>query len=49
MLCHRYYAEIYVAIFTNQIDYEYYGSNQYVSIEVIALDHFSEPTQTESE
>ena len=38
---HRYYAERVVASFTQQIQSEYYDGNIYVSIEGIALEHFS--------
>ena len=41
VLCRRYYDERVVASFANQIKSEYYGVNRYVSIEVIALEHFS--------
>ena len=45
VLCHRDYAERLVASFINQIQSEYYGGNIFVSIEVIALEHFSELPQ----
>ena len=32
-----------LAIFSNQIQYEYYGFNRYISIEVIELKHCSAP------
>ena len=41
VLCRRDYAERVVAIFANQIKSEYYGGNRSVSIEGIALEHFS--------
>ena len=41
VLCRRDYAERLVARFDNQIQPEYYGGNRYVSIEGIALEHFS--------
>ena len=41
VLCCRDYAERVVAKFTNQIQSEYYGGNISVSIEGIALEHFS--------
>ena len=48
VLCHRDYAERVVASFAHQIQSEYYGGNRAVSIEVIVLEKFSEPTHTES-
>ena len=45
MLCRRYYAESLVASSVNQIQSEYYGGNRSVSIEGIALEHFSELPQ----
>ena len=39
--CHSDYAERVVASFANKIKSEYYGGNRSVSIEVIALEHFS--------
>ena len=42
VLCRRDYAEMVVAIFSNQIQSEYYYENISVSIEGIALEHFSE-------
>ena len=47
MLCRRDYSERDVASFTNQIQSEYYGGNRSVSIEGIALEHFSTLPQTE--
>ena len=47
MLCCCGYADIVVANFPHIIQSEYYGSNQYVSIEGIKLDRFSATTQTE--
>ena len=41
VLCCRDYSERVVAIFSNQIQSEYYGGNGSVSIEVITLEHFS--------
>ena len=41
VLCHRDYAERVVASFDNKIQLEYYGVNISVSIEGIALEHFS--------
>ena len=41
VLCRRDYAERVVARFSNQIQSEYCGGNRYVSIEGIALEHFS--------
>ena len=41
VLCRRDYAERLVAIFAQQIQSEYYGANRSVSIEDIALEHFS--------
>ena len=48
MLCRPDFAERVVASFSHQIQSEYYGGNRYVSIEVIALEHFSAPTHTET-
>ena len=45
-LCCRDYAERLVASFPHQIQSEYYGGNISVSIEVIALEHFSELFKT---
>ena len=47
MLCRRDYSERVVASFSHQIKSEYYGGNRYVSIEDIALEHFSALQQTE--
>ena len=47
MLYCRDYAERLVASFYNQIQSEYYGVNIYVSIEGIALEHFSALPQKE--
>ena len=47
VLCHRYYAERVLASFTNQIKSEYYVGNRYVSIEGIALEHFSAAPQAD--
>ena len=41
ILCRRDYAERVVASFDNKIQSEYYGGNRSVSIEGIALEHFS--------
>ena len=41
VLCCRDYDESVVAIFANQKQSEYYGGNRSVSIEGIALEHFS--------
>ena len=41
ILCCRDYAQKVVAIFANKIKSAYYGGNISVSIEVIALEHFS--------
>ena len=41
LLCRRYYNERVVARFAHQIQSEYYGGNRSVSIEGIALEHFS--------
>ena len=41
VLCRRDYAERVLASFSNQIQSEYYGGNRSVSIEGIALEHFS--------
>ena len=48
VLCRRDYAERVVASFSNQIQYEYYGGNRSVSIEVIALEHFSAATKADN-
>ena len=47
VLCHRDYAERVVARFANQIQSEYYGVNISVSIEIIALEHFSAAPQAD--
>ena len=47
VLCRRDYAERAVSSFANQIKSEYYGGNIYVSIEVIALEHFSSLPQAD--
>ena len=47
VLCLRYYAERVVARFANQIQSEYYGGNISVSIEGIALEHFSAAPQAD--
>ena len=44
MLCYHDYTELVVAIFSHQIQYEYYGVNKYVYIEDIVLEHFIAPT-----
>ena len=41
VLCRRDYAERVVSSFANKIQSEYYGGNRSVSIEGIALEHFS--------
>ena len=46
MLCWRGYAYRVVASFSHQKQSEYYGGNRYVSIEGIALEHFSSLPQT---
>ena len=46
VLCRCYYYERVVAIFAHQIQPEYYGGNISVSIEGIALEHFSSLPQT---
>ena len=46
-LCRRYYADRVVAGFSNQIQSEYCGGNRYVSIEGIALEHFSAAPQAD--
>ena len=43
MLCHRDYSDRVIDIFAHQIKSEYYGGNQSISIEGIALEHFCEP------
>ena len=47
VLCRRDYAERVVASFSDQIKYEYYGVNGSVSIEGIALEHFSAAPQAD--
>ena len=47
ILCGRDYAERVVASFANQIKSEYYGGNRSVSIEGIALEHFSAAPQAD--
>ena len=47
VLCRCDYAEKVVASFANQIQSEYYGLNRSVSIEVIALEHFSAAPQAD--
>ena len=47
VLCRRDYAERVVASFANQIKSEYYGGNRSVSIEGIALEHFSAAPHTD--
>ena len=47
VLCCRDYSERAVANFLNQIQSEYYGGNISVSIESIALEHFSALPQAE--
>ena len=47
MLCRRDYDGRVVAIFAHQIQSEYYGRNRSVSIEGIALEHFSALLHTE--
>ena len=47
VLCRRDYAERIVASFANQIKSEYYGGNRSVSIEGIALEHFSASPQAD--
>ena len=46
-ICRRDYAERVVASFANQIQSEYYGGNRSVSIEGIALEHFSAAPQAD--
>ena len=45
VLCHRDYADRVVASFSNQIQSQYYVGNRSVSIEGIALEHFSAAPQ----
>ena len=47
VLCCRDYNERVVDIFSNQMQSEYYGGNIHMSIEVIALEHFSALPQEE--
>ena len=47
VLCRRDYAERVVARFSNKIQSEYYGGNRSVSIEAIALEHFSAAPQAD--
>ena len=47
VLCCRDYAESLVASFANKIESEYYGGNRSVSIEGIALEHFSAAPQSD--
>ena len=47
VLCCRDYFERVVAIFSNQIQSEYYGGNRSVSIEGITLQHFSAAPQAD--
>ena len=42
------YSERLVASFAHQIKSEYCGNNRYLSIEGIAFEHFSAPTQNET-
>ena len=49
MLCRRDCAERVVDSFVHQIQYELYGGNLPVSFEVVALEQFSETTQTKTE
>ena len=48
VLCCRDFSKIVVASFAHQIKSEYYGVNQYLSIEGISMEHFSAPIQTEA-
>ena len=45
VLCRRDYAQRVVARFSNQIQSEYYGGNRSMSIEGLALEHFSAAPQ----
>ena len=45
VLCHRDYIERVVANFSHQIKSEYYVGNRYMSIEGVALKHFSATNQ----
>ena len=47
VLCRRDYDERVVTSFANQTQPEYYGGNRYVSIEGIALKHFSAAPQAD--
>ena len=47
VLCRRDYADRVVASFANQIQSEYYGGNRSLSIEGIALEHFSAAPQAD--
>ena len=47
VLCRRDYAERVLASFANQIQSEYYGGNRSMSIEGIALEHFSAAPQSD--
>ena len=47
VICRRDYDDRVVARFANQIQPEHYGGNRYVSIEVIALEHFSAVPKTD--
>ena len=49
MLCCLGYSDRVVASFAQQIQSEYYGGNQYMPIEVIALEDFIASTKTETE
>ena len=44
VLCRHNYSERVVANFAYQIQSEWYGGNIYISIEGIAMEHFSAPT-----
>ena len=48
VLCRCDYSECIVSSFSYQIQSEYYGGNRYVSIEGIALEHFSASNQASS-
>ena len=48
VLCRCDYYDTVVASFAQKIQYEYFASNRYVPIEVIVMEHFSAPTQTET-
>ena len=47
VLCRRDYDESLVSRFANQIQSEYYDGNRYVSIEGVALEHFSAAPQAD--